>query len=73
MRIRMGFLMSISSTARMEASTSFTSPLILATMSPRRSWVKKPSGRERILSYICILRSRTMPVWMGTIMAEEPK
>ncbi len=33
----------------MEVSTSWTSPLMRAMMSPFRSWLKKPSGRARIL------------------------
>ena len=41
--------MSISMEAVMEFSTSFTSPLIRAMMSPLRSCEKKPIGRARIL------------------------
>ena len=50
MRIRMGFFISISMVLEMEFSTSCTSPLMRAMMSPLRSWLKKPSGRESILS-----------------------
>ena len=48
--IRIGFLMNISIVELIEVSTSCTSPLILAIMSPLRSWLKKARGRESILS-----------------------
>ena len=57
----------------MEFSTSLMSPLILAMMSPLRSWEKNPRGRLRILRYISLLISLTTPVRIGTITAEDPK
>ena len=42
--------MSIESEAMMEFSTSDTSPVMRAMMSPFRSSVKKPMGRFKILS-----------------------
>ena len=48
--MRMGSLMSMAMEAVMEFSTSDTSPLMRAMMSPLRSSVKKPMGRFRILS-----------------------
>ena len=45
----MGFLISMSRVLVMEFSTSWTSPLMRAMMSPLRSWLKKPMGRARIL------------------------
>ena len=73
MAIRMGFLISISSDPATEVSTSCTSPLILAIMSPFLSSEKNPRGRARILSYIFILRFLTIPVLIGIITADEPK
>ena len=69
----MGFLISISREPATEFSTSWTSPLILAMMSPFFSSEKNPRGRERILSYIFILRLLTTPVRIGIITADEPK
>ena len=71
--MRMGFLMNISRTPVTEFSISWTSPLILAMMSPFLSWEKYPMGRERILLYIFILISLTTPVRMGIITAAAPK
>ena len=48
--MRMGSLMSMAMEAVMEFSTSDTSPVMRAMMSPLRSSVKKPMGRLRILS-----------------------
>ena len=50
MIISIGFFSSISSELIIEFSTSLTSPLILATMSPLRSLEKKPRGRPISLS-----------------------
>ena len=47
--MRTGFLNSMSRDDIMEFSTSATSPLILAMMSPFLSSEKKPSGRDVIL------------------------
>ena len=44
-----GFLNSMSSDDMMEFSTSATSPLILAIMSPFRSSEKNPNGSDVIL------------------------
>ena len=44
----MGFLNSISSDDIMEFSTSCTSPLMRAMMSPLRSSLKKPNGSDVI-------------------------
>ncbi len=65
--------MSMSSELVIEFSISFTSPLILAMMSPFLSCEKKPSGRLRILLYTCTRMSLTMPVLIGIITAEDPK
>ena len=65
--------MSMSSEPVMELSTSCTSPLMRAMMSPLRSWLKKPRGRDRILLYISMRISFTIPVRRGTITAVEPK
>ena len=48
--MRIGSLIIRDSDAMMEFSTSDTSPVMRATMSPLRSSVKKPMGRLRILS-----------------------
>ena len=69
----MGFLMSISKLPMMEFSTSPTSPLIRAMMSPLRSSLKKESGSEVIFLYSVLRMSRTMPVRTGTIVATEAK
>ena len=71
--IRMGFFISISKVLVTEFSTSCTSPLILARMSPFLSWLKKPSGSTMILLYICVRRSLTIPVRIGTMIAAAPK
>ena len=54
-----------------EFSTSCTSPLIRATMSPLRSLEKKLSGSESILSNSVTRISLTMPVRIGTRQAED--
>ena len=66
-------MISMSRELMMELSTSLTSPVMRAMMSPRRSWEKKPSGRERIFLYSCILMSLSTPVRMGIMTADDPK
>ena len=55
-----------------EFSTSFTSPEILASISPFLSSEKNSSGKESILSLILFLISFTTPVRIG-IIKYEPK
>jgi len=69
----MGFLKSISSELMMDVSISCTSPLIRAMISPFLSSEKKPSGKDRILRYNLLRMSRTIPVRMGIIVADERK
>ena len=65
--IMIGFLVTISSELITEFSTSFTSPVIRAIISPLRSPEKKPRGSDSILSFICLRISRTTPVRTSTI------
>ena len=69
----MGFLNNISSDDMILVSISFTSPLIRAMMSPFRSSEKNPNGSANIFLYSWIRISRTTPVRIGIIMAEEKK
>ena len=63
----------MSSTLIIEVSTSFTSPLILAMISPFLSWEKNPRGRDMILLYSWRRMSLTTPVLMGIMTADDPK
>ena len=54
-------------------STSCTSPLIRAMMSPLRSSEKKPNGSAVILRYSWLRMSRTTPVRMGMMVADDRK
>ena len=56
-----------------EVSTSFTSPLMRAMMSPFLSSEKNPKGSSTTFLYTISLMSRTTPVRSGIMMAEEPK
>ena len=69
----MGFLMSMSIQAMMLFSISCTSPLMRAMMSPLRSSLKKPSDREVIFLYSELRMSRTTPVRIGMMAAEDRK
>ena len=69
----MGFRMSMSMELVSEFSTTVTSALMRAMMSPFRSSEKKLSGSRSTLLYTCMRMSRTMPVRSGTITAEEAK
>ena len=71
--MKIGFFMSISREVTIEFSTSLTSPVIRAMMSPLRSFEKKPMGRPTTLSYTFVRMSRTTPVRNGMIAADEPK
>ena len=71
--IRMGFLNNISRLAMMDVSISCTSPLIRAMMSPLRSSLKKPQGSEVIFWYSWLRISRTTPVLMGMMVADDKK
>ena len=64
---------SMSSDDMIELSTSPTSPVIRAMMSPLRSSEKKPRGNDVILRYSWLRMSRTMPVRIGMIDADERK
>ena len=68
-----GLRMSMSMELVSEFSTTVTSALMRAMMSPLRSSEKKLSGRRNTLLYTCTRMSRTMPVRRGTITAEEAK
>ena len=65
--------MYISKELVMEFSTSPTSPLIRAMISPFLSSEKKDIGRRITLAYTIIRISRTTPVRNGIITAEEAK
>ena len=69
----MGFLMSMSIQAMMLFSISCTSPLMRAMMSPLRSSLKKPSDSEVIFLYSELRMSRTTPVRIGMMAAEDRK
>ena len=71
--MKMGFLMSMSSDVTIEFSTSLTSPVMRAMISPLRSFEKKPMGRLTTLSYSLVRKSLTIPVRNGIIAADEPK
>ena len=71
--MNIGFLMSMSREVTIEFSTSETSPVIRAMMSPLRSFEKKPIGKLTTLSYTFVRISRTIPVRNGMIAADEPK
>ena len=71
--ISMGFLNSMSRLDIMEFSISCTSPVMRAMMSPLRSSLKNPSGSEFIFSYSRLRMSRTTPVLIGTMVADERK
>ena len=65
--------MSMSSEVTMEFSTSVTSLVMRAMISPFFSFEKKPKGKETTLSYIIVRKSRTIPVRKGMMAAEEAK
>ena len=69
----MGFLNIRSSDDIILVSTSCTSPVIRAIISPFRSSVKKPKGRLTILLYNWLRISRTTPVRIGTTLEEARK
>ncbi len=71
--IKIGFLMSMSSELVMEFSTSPTSPLMRAMISPFRSSEKKRNGRRITLLYTMMRISRTTPVRKGIMTADEAK
>ena len=71
--IKIGFFNSMSSELVIEVSTSFTSPLMRAMMSPFRSSEKKPKGSDTTFLYTKIRMSLTTPVRRGIMMADEPK
>ena len=71
--IRIGLFINISKELVMEFSTSPTSPLIRAMISPFLSSEKKDIGRRITLAYTIIRISRTTPVRNGIITAEEAK
>ena len=72
-RIKMGFLNIKSRDDMMLVSTSCTSPVMRAMISPLRSSVKKPKGRRTILLYSWLRMSRTTPVRIGTTLEEARK
>ncbi len=65
--IIIGYLISENKLAITEFCTSCTSPERRAMISPLRSAVKKPIGKETILSYISRLMSRTTPFCIGIV------
>ena len=69
----MGFLNIESSDDMMLFSTSWTSPVMRAMMSPLRSSVKKPRGSCVIFSYTWLRMSRVIPVRMGITLDEAKK
>ena len=69
----MGFLNIRSSDDIILVSTSCTSPVIRAIISPFRSSVKKPKGRLTILLYNWLRISRTTPVRIGTTLEDARK
>ena len=71
--MRIGFLNSMSRDDMIEFSTSATSPLIRAMMSPLRSSEKNPKGNDVILRYNWLRMSLTTPVLIGMIVADERK
>ena len=70
---RIGFLNSKSSEDITEESTSCTSPLILAIISPFRSSLKKLSESDVIFLYSWLRMSQTTPVLTGMIEADDRK
>ena len=68
-----GFLKSMSSDDIIEFSTSCTSPLMRAMMSPLRSSEKNDSESDVILRYSWLRMSRTTPVRIGIIVADDRK
>ncbi|MPN52525.1 hypothetical protein SDC9_200187 [bioreactor metagenome] len=72
-KINIGFLISISRELVIEFSTSPTSPLIRAMISPLRSSEKKPNGKLITFEYTKIRISRTTPVRNGIITADDAK
>ena len=68
-----GLRINISSELVSEFSTTDTSALILAMISPLRSSEKKLNGNLNTLLYTSIRISRTIPVRRGTITAAEAK
>ena len=68
-----GLRISMSMELVSEFSTTVTSALIRAMMSPFRSSEKKLSGRRSTLLYTWMRISRTIPVRSGTMTAEEAK
>ena len=71
--MRMGFLNSMSRLDMMLDSTSCTSPLMRAMMSPLRSSLKNPNGSDVIFWYSWLRMSRTTPVRMGMMVADDRK
>ena len=71
--IIIGLFINISNELVMEFSTSPTSPLIRAIISPFLSSEKNDIGRRITLAYTIIRISRTTPVRNGIITAEEAK
>lgn len=71
--IAIGWRMSMSMELVIEFSTTCTSALIRAMISPFRSSEKKLSGNFSTFSYTSIRMSLTTPVRNGTITAEETK
>ena len=73
MRMKIGFLITMSSELVMDESTSLTSVDTRARISPFRSSEKKARGSARIFLYMFTRISRTIPVLMGMRHADPAK